>query len=74
MFLYDTRNKNINLPLNGWFFPCIFCFTITSYTVDILTTTLICKCECRTVVIPVCKKCIHKKLPRLKENRIIYVQ
>ena len=33
MYIYDTRSKNDkSLPLKGWLFPCIFCFTITGQT------------------------------------------
>lgn len=30
MYIYDTRLEcHKTLPLNGWFFPCIICHTIT---------------------------------------------
>ena len=65
MYIYDTRSKNDkSLPLNGWLFPCIFCFTITGQTKKKIFFKN--KLNCIKYSIPCCNKC--KKGNKIIDN------
>lgn len=71
MYIYDTRTESHKtLPINGWFFPCIVCYTITGQTKNkrIWKDTLL----PIKYKIPYCSRCkkYNKKIDNIDDNKI----
>ena len=73
MYLYDTRPKKSNLPIDGWLFPCYVCREITSNNIKFVYKKYY-FFKNIDLTMPLCKKCNFNSNSLISKDFIVKIK